>query len=58
MKTHEGVNQADEAYLSLNAYVKNATDYAVKPFWMNTSGSYSLDLNDPRTFGAVVPVKF
>jgi iron complex outermembrane receptor protein len=43
---------------SVNAYVKNATNYAVKNFWMNTSGNYSLGLNDPRTYGAVVSVKF
>jgi hypothetical protein len=43
---------------SLNAYVKNATDYAVKTFWMNRAGSYSLGLNDPRTYGAVLSLKF
>jgi hypothetical protein len=43
---------------SLNAYVKNATDYAVKTFWMNMAGRYSLGLNDPRTYGAVVSFKF
>ncbi len=43
---------------SLNAYIRNATDYAVKTFWMNTAGSYSLGLNDPRTYGAVLSVKF
>jgi len=43
---------------SVNAYVKNATNYAVKNFWMDMAGSYSLGLNDPRTYGAVLSVKF
>ncbi len=43
---------------SVNAYVKNATDYAVKTFWMDMAGTYSLGLNDPRTYGAVLSVKF
>jgi iron complex outermembrane recepter protein len=43
----------------LNAYVKNATNYAVKT--TTTGGGpvgTSLGLNDPRTFGAVLSVKF
>jgi iron complex outermembrane receptor protein len=43
---------------SLNAYVKNATDYAVKTFWMNMGGRYAMGLNDPRTYGAVLSLKF
>jgi len=43
---------------SLNAYVKNAMDYAVKTFWMDMAGSYTLGLNDPRTYGAVLSLKF
>jgi iron complex outermembrane recepter protein len=43
---------------SLNAYVKNATNYAAKSFWMNNAGSYNLGLTDPRTYGAVLSVKF
>jgi iron complex outermembrane receptor protein len=43
---------------SANAYIKNATDYAVKTFWMNQAGSYSLGLNDPQTYGVVMSYKF
>ncbi len=43
---------------SLNAYVKNATNYAVKTFWQNNAGTYSLGLNDPRTYGGVFTVRF
>jgi iron complex outermembrane recepter protein len=43
---------------SLNAYVKNATNYAAKSFWMNNAGSYNLGLTDPRTFGGVLSIKF
>lgn len=43
---------------SLNGYVKNATNYAVKTFWMNMAGSYSLGINDPRTYGGVLTVRF
>jgi hypothetical protein len=43
---------------SLNAYIKNAMNYAVKTFWQNNAGSYSLGLNDPRTYGAVLSVRF
>jgi iron complex outermembrane receptor protein len=68
----DGINWQEEHYIlnsslsfthssnmwSVNAYVKNATDYAVKTFWMNQAGSYSLGLGDPRTYGAVLSVKF
>jgi iron complex outermembrane recepter protein len=43
---------------SLNAYVKNARNYAAKTFWMNPAGTPNLGLNDPRTFGGVLSVKF
>jgi iron complex outermembrane recepter protein len=43
---------------SVNAYVKNATNYAVKTYWMNMAGTYNLGLNEPRTYGAVLSVKF
>ena len=42
---------------SIRAYVKNATDYAAKNFWGGFWDIY-LGLSDPRTFGAVVSVKF
>ena len=43
---------------TLNGYVKNATNYAVKTFWQNMSGSYSLGLNDPRTYGTNLTIRF
>jgi iron complex outermembrane receptor protein len=43
---------------SINAYIKNANDYAVKTFWMSPAGSSTLGLNDPRTYGAVLSLKF
>jgi iron complex outermembrane recepter protein len=43
---------------SFNAYVKNATNYAAKNFWMNMSGTATIGITDPRTYGAVLSVKF
>jgi iron complex outermembrane recepter protein len=43
---------------NLNVYVKNATNYAVKTSWNGMGGAGTLGLNDPRTFGAVLSVKF
>jgi iron complex outermembrane recepter protein len=43
---------------SLNAYVKNATNYAVKNFWQNMSGTYTMGISDPRVYGGVLSVKF
>jgi iron complex outermembrane recepter protein len=43
---------------NLNLYVKNATNYAVKTSWMGMGGAGTLGLNDPRTYGAVLSVKF
>jgi iron complex outermembrane receptor protein len=43
---------------SLNAYVKNATEYAAKTFWQNPAGSASLGISDPRQYGAVLQLKF
>jgi iron complex outermembrane recepter protein len=42
---------------SLNAYVKNATNYAVKNFFVSM-GTSSLGVGNPRTYGAVVSLKF
>jgi iron complex outermembrane recepter protein len=42
---------------SLNVYVKNATDYCVKNFFVNM-GTASLGVGNPRTYGAVFSVKF
>ncbi len=39
---------------ALNAYIKNATNYAAKTMVMNSN----MSISDPRTFGAVVSVKF
>jgi iron complex outermembrane receptor protein len=41
---------------TFNAYVKNATNYAAKNFW-NLQQS-TLGISDPRTYGAVLSVKF
>jgi iron complex outermembrane recepter protein len=43
---------------SVNGYIKNATNYAAKNFWMNMAGTASLGITDPRTYGAVLSVKF
>jgi iron complex outermembrane receptor protein len=43
---------------SVNAYIKNATNYAAKNFWMNMAGTASLGISDPRTYGAVLSVRF
>jgi outer membrane receptor protein involved in Fe transport len=45
---------------TLNAYIKNATNYAVKTTTagFGPGGGSKLGLNDPRTFGAVLSVKF
>jgi hypothetical protein len=43
---------------SLNAYVKNITNYAVKKSYMGFTGSQSLRIGDPRTYGASLSVKF
>jgi iron complex outermembrane receptor protein len=42
---------------TLNGYVKNATNYAVKNFFINM-GTPSLGIGNPRTYGAVLSVKF
>jgi iron complex outermembrane receptor protein len=42
---------------SLNAYVKNATDYAAKTMYMQGMES-TLSISSPRTFGAVLSLKF
>jgi len=43
---------------NLNVYVKNATNYAVKTFMNENGNNYTLGLSDPRTYGAVLSVKF
>jgi iron complex outermembrane recepter protein len=42
---------------SLNAYVKNATNYAAKTFWVRLQSS-NFGINDPRIYGAILSVKF
>jgi iron complex outermembrane recepter protein len=42
---------------SLNAYVKNATNYAAKNY-LASGMNYSMGITDPRTYGAVLSVKF
>jgi iron complex outermembrane receptor protein len=43
---------------SINAYVKNATEYAAKSFWQAPAGTPRLGITDPRTYGAIVNVNF
>jgi iron complex outermembrane recepter protein len=45
---------------TLNAYVKNATNYAVKTTLAGggPTGGSRIGLNDPRTYGAVLSIKF
>lgn len=45
---------------TLNAYVKNATNYAVKTTLAGggPTGGNKIGLNDPRSYGAVLSVKF
>jgi iron complex outermembrane receptor protein len=40
---------------TLNAYVKNATDYAAKTMYGGTGG---MSISNPRTYGAVLSLKF
>jgi len=42
---------------SLNAYVKNITNYAVKRSYMGMM-SFTMMIGDPRTYGATLSVKF
>jgi iron complex outermembrane receptor protein len=42
---------------SFNAYIKNATNYAAKNFLASGMG-FSMGITDPRTYGAVLSVKF
>jgi iron complex outermembrane receptor protein len=42
---------------SLNAYIKNITDYAVKRSYMGMM-DYSLMIGDPRTYGATFSMRF
>ncbi len=42
---------------SINAYVKNATNYAAKNYLRSGMG-FSMGISDPRTYGAVLSVKF
>jgi outer membrane receptor protein involved in Fe transport len=43
---------------SLNAYVKNITEYAAKTFWQTIMNNPRLGITDPKTYGAVLSVKF
>lgn len=43
---------------SLNGYIKNITNYAVKKSYMGRTGSEELRIGDPRTYGASFSVKF
>jgi outer membrane receptor protein involved in Fe transport len=43
---------------SLNAYVKNLTDYAVKTQVRVTDRDTEMRLGDPRTYGATFSIKF
>ncbi len=52
-------NHASDRW-SLNAYVKNIDEYAAKTFWhaTNPGADPELGISDPRTFGAVLSVRF
>ncbi len=43
---------------SINAYCKNITNYAVKSMYRNQQGSVTLNLSEPRRFGATFSIKF
>jgi iron complex outermembrane receptor protein len=43
---------------SVNAYVKNATNYAAKTFFMNMAGTYTLGISEPRMYGVIVSARF
>jgi hypothetical protein len=43
---------------TLSAYVNNIENYAEKRTYMNAGGQGMLDIGDPRTYGAVLSVKF
>jgi len=43
---------------NLSAYVKNITNYAEKRMIMNAGGGKLLSIGNPRTYGAVLSVKF
>jgi iron complex outermembrane receptor protein len=43
---------------SLNTYVKNIFEYAVKTSYMDKGGSYQMMIGDPRTFGVVFSFYF
>jgi iron complex outermembrane receptor protein len=43
---------------SLDAYVRNATNYAAKTFWMKRAGVFGLGISNPRTYGLVVSLKY
>lgn len=47
-----------EGKMSLSAYVKNIGDYAEKRAITNMAGTKLLQIGNPRTFGAVLSVKF
>jgi len=43
---------------TLSAYVKNISNYAEKRMYMNAGGNGNLTIGNPRTYGAVLSVKF
>jgi hypothetical protein len=44
---------------TLNAYIKNATNYAVKNFWHDPAGgTATMGISDPRTYGGVFSLRF
>lgn len=43
---------------TLTGYVKNITNYAAKKSFSGSSTSYTLNISDPRTYGAILSVKF
>jgi hypothetical protein len=52
------VYNSPEGNMSLSAYVKNIGNYAEKRSLLNMAGTRLLSIGNPRTYGAVLSVKF
>jgi hypothetical protein len=52
------VYNSPDGQLSLSAYVKNIGDYAEKRSLINASGWKLMSIGNPRTWGAVLSVKY
>jgi iron complex outermembrane receptor protein len=52
------VYSSADGNLSLSAYCKNLTNYAEKRSLLNASGNKLMSIGNPRTYGAVLAIKF